>query len=115
MHAVAPIVARDGRDVDALPVGHLQAQPSVHRQPVLQGQDREHRRRREVHADDAAANPRFAEPRRVALAVQHLVVETVRDAAVLLPPGPQRVHVVGRGGADAQVGVVRRIGERLGE
>ena len=60
-------------------------------------------------ADNAAAEPRLAEIWRFAAEVQ--MIEPGGDLPVLLPPCPDRVHVMGGGGADAEVRVVLRVAE----
>ncbi|MBR4822069.1 MAG: 4-alpha-glucanotransferase, partial [Bacteroidales bacterium] len=86
----------------------------VHAQPVLQRQNGEHGRRSQVLRDDLLADIGLAVGRGLARPAQHLVVVALDQAAVfLLPPGPERAHVMGGSRTDAHVRIFRRNGEGL--
>ncbi len=104
VHTVAPIVVGVGGDVDPLIVGVLPAEVAVDRKPVGKRKDGEHRRRGEVVVQHLLADPRLAEIRYFRT-FEHLAAIAGGKFAILLPPSPQRTHVVGRGGADGQIGI----------
>ena len=95
VHAVAPVVARVGRHVDALVVRIAAAKGSVHGEPVLERMHGQHCRRPEVLVENLTADPRLAEVWSISLPAEHLVVELLGHLSVLFPPCTDRVHVVG--------------------
>ena len=105
MHAVAPIVFRNGGYVDAFGVGVGQTKLLVDGKPVLQRQDAEHRRRGELARHDVAGEPSWQRMRSGATAVEHGRVELLRAVPVFVPPLAQRRHVVCGERADRAVGV----------
>lgn len=93
MHTVAPVVAADGGNVDALGVRVGETESAVDGEPVLEREDGEHRRGGEMVADNVMAEPWLAGIRSLAAEVQ--MIEPDGNLPILFPPCAQRVHVVG--------------------
>ena len=94
VHAVAPIVLGVGRNVDSLGIGVVQTQPFIDGQPVLDGQHAEHGGRTQVAAHDVAGQPARQRMGSAARPMEHGAVIGLRALVVLVPPLPQRGHVV---------------------
>jgi len=64
-----------------------------------------------VLVENLTADPRFAEIWSISLTAEHLIVELLGHLPVFLPPCTDRVHIVGRGGADREVRIPCRVRE----
>ena len=95
MHAVLPLVIRVAGHVDALLSRMLPAEFGIHSQPVLQREDAEHRRTVEMAGDDLLSQMGRQMLRSPPLLLEHRDVEALCTFRTLLPPEPQRRHVVG--------------------
>ena len=99
VHAVTPVVARVGGNIDALGVGIGQAQFLVDGQPVLDGEDAEHAGRGEMARDDVAGQPAGQRVGCLVAPVEHGGIVFLRALPVLVPPLAQGGHVVAADGA----------------
>lgn len=90
MHAVAPIVAWIGWNIDSL-IGRISliADISINGKPILERQDRKHRRRLKMLPYNHFCDPWLTEIGSVSAASKDLVEKALGKVAILLPPCPE--------------------------
>ena len=89
----------------------LGAQFGVHRQPVLQREDAEHRRTVEMTGDDFLGQMSREMLGSTTLFLKHRDIVALGAFRTLLPPETQRRHIVGGDGGDAAIDVTLEMGE----
>ncbi len=83
---IAPIVLGNGGNVDLLRLRVGNAEMREKGEELLEGEDCEERGRVQVLLHHLLGDPRLTEVGRLAGEIQNLVVEALRDGAILFPP-----------------------------
>ena len=94
VHAIAPVVAGIGRDVDTLGISIFQTQVLVGGKPVLKGDDAEHGWAVEMTLYDMTGELTGQRMRRRTFHAEDGVVVVLRTLVVLVPPHSQGWSVV---------------------
>lgn len=94
VHAIAPIVLRIGRNVDALGIRICKTELLRASEPVLNGYDAECRRTVEMALHHVGGKPLWHRMRSRAAMSKHCVVELLSERPILVPPHSHRSRVV---------------------
>ena len=111
MHAIAPVVARHGRDVDTLGTGILKAQRLVHGKPVLQRDETQHGGAEHVARDNLLGKPPRHDTRSLTVLAESLVPVGLGTLLIVFPPLTQRGHIVREYRSNTAVRIVLKTAE----
>jgi hypothetical protein len=90
VHSVTPIVAWIRRNIDSL-IGRISliADISINGKPILERQDRKHRRRLKMLPYNHFCDPWLTEIGSVSAASKDIIEKSPGQVAILLPPCPE--------------------------